>query len=164
MTIKQRLISICAVIPLAGCSASSQMASGRLATDLRDNVYNTSERLQKWVLTKPEKPQPKPVAASYCYNVYQDILCYRSPMPGWENRLAGYQGTNALPPMPAQMEPLPIHTADTSKIPTKRIADAKPVYVKIPEAPKPAVAAEGGVVIQDSAHEQLPNPAITPQL
>ena len=166
MTIKQQLIWMGLMLPLAACSAPSQHAGEQLATDLRDNIYNTSERIQKWVMTKPVKPQPQPVAATYCYSAYQDILCYRAPMPGWEDRLVAYQGTNAMPPAPAMMQTLPsIQATDVTKIPTKRIASAKPVYVTMPEGKSLKRSSDDNSgMAPDAAHEQLPNPANSPQL
>lgn len=165
MTIKQQLIWVGLLLPLAACSAPAQQTAERLTTNLRDNFYETTQRLEKIITEKPQKPQPKSVAASYCYNVYQDILCYRAPMPGWENRLAGYQGTNAQPPTPAVMQPMPVQVAPVEKVATTRVASAKPIYAKMP-APKSKVTANSGAMggAPDASQEQLPDPAMSPQL
>lgn len=151
---------------LAGC-APAQYTAEKWANDLRDNIHVTSDRIEKWATTPPPGPGPRhAIAPSYCYHVLQDILCYRQPMPGWEHRLAGYQGTGAPAPPPAMMEPLAMRdSTKTAPQAASKVASAQPVFVnmptgiaaaeKEPESPEQAV---------DPSHEQLPDPALAPQL
>lgn len=138
--------------------------TARVASNVRDSLKRTGHKLRKWWLTPlPEDPAPRAVAASYCYHVLQDIVCYRQPMPGWEHRLAGYQGTNAEPPPPAMMKVLPLRTANPTKAVENRIANAKPVFVGVPPDEKKSDAEEQPLSV-DPANEHLPDPALAPQL
>jgi len=144
--------------------------AGNLGSATKDRFYDTTDHIASWLRPNVPKP-PLPIAASYCYHVYQDILCYRQPMPGWENRLAGYQPLNAPPPAPAMMQPLPVHAADASHLPANRVAGSKPVFVDLPlppanEADKTAdaPATPAAAAASDATHEQLPDPALAPQL
>jgi len=131
------------------------------ADDLKKNAYDTKERVHKWMIKPPEPPPPpQAVRASYCYQVYQDILCYRQPMPGWEYRLVGYQGTGVLPPPPAFTEPLPSQQADAVMSPEERLAGVSPVFVEPltePQPDQPEAPAPGGPV-------PPPPDTLTPQL
>ncbi|NBX03082.1 MAG: hypothetical protein EBR02_03255 [Alphaproteobacteria bacterium] len=140
----------------------------RAATGIKDNLYRTGDRLKKWALTPPPEEGPKKaVPASYCYQSLQDILCYRQPMPGWEARLVGYQGTDVESPSPATMKPLPVRAANAAMLPANRAANAKPLLVKaaiVPKADGEPKAEEMKEISVDAAHESLPDPALAPQL
>jgi len=108
---------------------------GNLADAAREDTYASIDHIAGWMRPKKVKPN-LPVEASYCYSAYQDILCYRSPMPGWEYRLVSYQGTDAAPPPAAMMQPMPKQQADAGMAPEKRVASTKPVFEKIPPPPE----------------------------
>lgn len=138
----------------------------RMADNVRDNVKKSGDKLREWWITPPAAEKPsRPIKASYCYHVLQDITCYRAPVPGWEARLAGYQGTGAEPPEPAMMEPPPLE-AEARKLPANRLATAAPVFEK---PPAPLDTKKDEIDLQnpgsvDASHESLPNPALAPQL
>lgn len=151
------------------------------ATQARDNVYETSYKLKDWAVTPPPGKKPNlAVKASYCYSVLQDVVCYRQPMPGWEHRLVGYQGTDAEAPPPAQTVALPQAPDDTSMQPATRVANAQPIFVGLPPGMNgekegdaanndPNKPTELAPIPKDqnpplTVKESLPNPAIVPQL
>jgi hypothetical protein len=138
-----------------------------MATTVRDNFRKSGEKLHAWLIEPPAAEKPsKPIKASYCYHVLQDILCYRAPVPGWEYRLAGYQGTGAEPPPPAMMEAPPLTEATKQKLPSNRIATAAPVFSEVPtplETKKDEIDLQNPGSV-DPTHESLPNPALAPQL
>ncbi len=140
----------------------------RVATDVRDDVHRSANKLKDWVLSSPEPKVKQAVPASYCYQSLQDVLCYRQPMPGWEARLVGYQGTDAPAPPPAVMQPLPVRASNLAMSPTNRANNAKPLVQKAANTAKTEEAAVEGEVIKaitvDAAHESLPDPALAPQL
>ncbi len=143
----------------------------RIANNVRDNVRVTSRRMKEWWFYEPKPPQNRDVASSYCYRVLQDVVCYRQPMPEWEHRLVGYQGTGALPPPPSVMQPLPKRSISASNEAASRLASAQPVFVEIPPDVKEAEANGADPdkdpsvpVPADAAHETLPDPALAPQL
>ena len=137
-----------------------------VATQLRDNIKVTGEQFRSWLITPPPGKAPDhAIATSYCYHSLTDVLCYRQPIPGWENRLIAYQGTNATPPPLAQTEPLQKHAVDASILTENKVASAKPVFKELPPAPKEEDASpDGQPPLVDPTHEQLPNPGHSPQL
>jgi hypothetical protein len=149
------------VLSLAGCGPAQQTGT-QLANDFKDNMYKTSEKVKEWAMTPPPKPAPLPVPDSYCYHVLQDILCYRQPMPGWEHRLVGYQGTDAREPAFVMTEPLPVHTTETRLPPGTRESSVIPVFIAPP--PEIKTVAKSGDDAAVASHEQLPDPALAPQL
>jgi hypothetical protein len=134
------------------------------ANQFRDNVKLTSQKVEEWWLTPLPSTDPLPLAPSYCYRVQQDVLCYRQPMPGWEHRLAGYQGTGAQPPAPATMQLLPVRTLDSSKLAVNRLAAAKPVFVQLPPDAKEAPKDPTQPSTVDASTDPLPDPVLSPQL
>jgi hypothetical protein len=96
----------------------------------KEGVYHGMDSVADWMRPAPPPKPPQAIAASYCYRTYQDILCYRQPMPGWEFRLVGYQGTYAKAPPPAIMEPLPVQAE--AKPAADRTASAQPVFTTTP--------------------------------
>jgi hypothetical protein len=144
---------------------NSANAVVRVATQLRDNVKLTNEHLRDWLITPLPKKENLPVPQRYCYRVLQDILCYREQMVGWENKLVGYQGTNAAPPVFVATKPLPLRTTDTSTTSVAtRISASKPVFSEVPNDIKDTKNAAGDVVSVDGAHETLPDSPLAPQL
>ncbi len=139
-------------------------ATTRMAGRTRDQIKRTNRKVRDWCLTPLPQPQPNAIAASYCYRVLQDIMCYREPMPGWEQRLVAYQGTNAAPPPPAVTKPLPMVNVDPAKMAASRISNARPVFVNLPPEEEKKVQAVDGVVVIDESRESLPNPSAVPQL
>lgn len=154
---------IIAALSVSAC-VPAEYTADKMANDLKDNVYHTSDRIQQWAMTPPvDERAPKAIPASYCYTVLQDVVCYRQPMPGWENRLVAYQGTAAQPPQPAIMQPMPIKQTDLSSLPANRAVNAKPVFVSIPADIKETDKdKESQEVI--TTHEQVIDPALAPQL
>lgn len=158
------------IVSLLAVSACAAKDTAQYLLDTgKDNIKLTYQQSKKWLET-PVNGQgaPQPVASSYCYHTLQDIVCYRQPMPGWEARLVAYQGTNAAPPAPAVMQLMPKPVKDARLKPENRIANTKPVFDKIPEAPKDdAITIDGAispVPVMNPALEQLPDPALSPQL
>jgi len=162
---KYVFLSVGLLMALAACGDASQKAE-RVANDLKANVYATKERVQKWAETPPEKPKKRSVPPSYCYQAYQDILCYRQPMPGWEGRLVGFQGTGVLPPNPATTQPLPKRMASTSMSPADRALAAQPLSVgEVPQPKADTVASDDPAALAaDPIHESLPDPTTAQQL
>ncbi len=151
-----------AVPPQAKSSAK------RVATNVRDNVRHNSKKLKEWWFYDPEKDKKHAhaIPASYCYSVFQDVVCYRQPMAGWEHKLVGYQGTGALPPPVATTEPLPSLAQNAARLPENRLTSTKPVFKEIPadlEKDKKD-AADAGMPENNSAQEILPDPTNAPQL
>ncbi len=145
--------------------------AGNFASATKERTYGMVDHMADWMRPSSPKP-PLPIAASYCYHAYQDILCYRRPMPGWEGRLAGYQPLTAEPPPLAVMQPLASRALDPSRLPANRVAGSKPVFADMPTQPKdaekptdePATPAAAAAAASDATHEQLPDPALAPQL
>jgi len=155
------LVSLAAL--LTGCAQAEQAES--LPTLVKDNIYKTASKVTEWVSTPPAPPPgPKDVADSYCYHVLQDILCYHQPMPGWEYRLVGYQGTHAEPPAQATMQLLAKRRPDNGDTPATRAANTTPVFATVPVLPKETEKPSDQSQVIDSNHELLPDPALAPQL
>jgi hypothetical protein len=140
----------------------------RIANHIRDNVHATGRHLKDWWTYDPNaKVAVKTVPSSYCYRTQGDVLCYRAPMPGWEHRLVGYQGTFAEAPSPVLMQPLPGQSIDAAMLPANRVANAKPVFTEMPpeareEAPKdPTQLLEAN---PENVQETIPDPTVSPQL
>ena len=136
----------------------------------KDGMYHNTDRLADWMRPPAPPAPPLPIAASYCYKALQDVLCYRQPMPGWEHRLLAYQGTNAAPPSAAKIIPLPQQQASAAEPVEKKLAGSTPVFDKIPSADDGKALDPNAVIdpnsptMVDPTHEQLPNPANSPQM
>lgn len=135
----------------------------RIANNARDGIKQTAHRLREWWLTPLPEEHLHAVPPSYCYKALQDVMCYRQPMPGWEHRLVGYQGTNAEPPPAVVTKLLPQRQADSMKQAENRIANTKPVFVTLPPDDKKQEQTADPVAV-DSSHENLPDPTLAPQL
>ena len=140
----------------------------RVANNLRDQTKKTAMKLREWWLTPAPEPQPVAIPQSYCYQVMQDIVCYRQPLQGMTHKLVGYQGDYATPPPLAQTMLLPQaikHKETATGAPEDRVKTAKPVFVEIPtkvkEAKSNLSAIDEAAVI---GNEPLPDPALSPQL
>lgn len=135
----------------------------RVADHVRNNAHATGKHLKDWWLYKPNEGS-QTIPSSYCYKAQGDVMCYRSPMPGWEHRLVGYQGTFADAPPAPMMQPLPASGVDQQKLPANRIAATKPVFVEMPpemkEEPKTSLELEA----PENVHENIADPALAPQL
>jgi hypothetical protein len=140
----------------------------RVATQIRDNVHATGKHLKDWWFYDPAAHvEAKTVPNSYCYKTQGDVLCYRAPMPGWENRLVGYQGTYAEAPPPVMMQPLPTKTVDARMLPENRIANAKPVFTSLPPEVKEEPAKDPAALLEtdpQDVHETIADPTVSPQL
>jgi len=144
----------------------AKSTAGRVANQFRDNVKATMRHAKDWWNYDPKPGHPKSVPDSYCYRAQGDVLCYRAPMPGWEHRLVGYQGTFAKAPPPVMMEPLPGQSVDAAMLPSNRVANAKPVFNELPpeikEEPKnPTELLEAD---PQNVHETIADPTLSPQL
>ena len=129
----------------------------------KEGVYHGMDSLADWMRPEPPPKPPKAIADSYCYRTYQDILCYRSPMPGWEYRIVGYQGTYAKAPPPAMIEPLPVESS-SARAPADRAAAAEPVFASMPKPLKEEKKPDTSSATPDPKHETLPNALSAPQL
>ena len=160
----KKLLVISSLTLLTACGDARENGM-RMADGVKENFYATKERVEEWAKPTPKKPE-QPVPASYCYNSYQDILCYRQPMTGWEARLVGYQGTNASAPPPAMTQPMPMRTADNQMLPENRALTAKPLAPEVVGQRQVETAADDEVkaITIDAAHESLPDPTLAPQL
>lgn len=140
----------------------------RVVGNVRDQVKKTAMKMREWWLTPLPEPVPTPVPPSYCYKVWQDIVCYRDSMPGATHTLVGYQGdpTKTPPPPLAQTEPIPvtrIQKQNSAMTGSARVANAKPVFVGIPVQPEADKGAQAVDTTQVGS-EPLPDPALSPQL
>jgi hypothetical protein len=143
----------------------------KVADHVRDNVRATSRHVKKWWFYEPEKVAVRDTPSSYCYRTNADVLCYSQPMPGWERRLIGYQGTHAAPPAPVAMQLLPTNAVNESNLPENRIANAKPVFKEIPaevkEEPKSVIDPQNpdaAAAASENVHEPIADPMLSPQL
>jgi hypothetical protein len=185
----KKLIALCAALFITACetnqqdkevikaqvNADAQLAqdnaerhSMRVLNNVRDQTKKTAMKMREWWLTPLPVEYPKPVPPSYCYKVWQDIVCYRDPMPGRTHELVAYQGNtvDAVPPPLAQTEPLPYSRVQKQIAATtgaERITKAKPVFDAIPTLPEPDKDAPLDATAQVGS-EPLPDPALSPQL
>ncbi len=139
----------------------------RVAGNVRDQTKKTAMKLREWWLTPLPDASPKPVPPSYCYQVFQDILCYRDAMPGMSHKLVGYQGDAIKPPPVAQMTALPtarIAKQNQSMTGAARVANAKPIFVASPVQPKEDKGSSVMDATPQPGSEPLPDPALSPQL
>lgn len=137
----------------------------RIGNNVRDRIKITGRQMREWWLTPlPPEPELTAVPPSYCYKVLQDVLCYRQVMPGWEQRLVGYQGTHAETPPAVVTKMLPLRTVDGAKQAELRAVNSKPVFVSIPPEEKKEDVMPQDPTNIDAAHENLPDPALAPQL
>ena len=145
---------------------NSEKNTMRVANNVRDSIKRTGEHMRKWWLTPlPPEPEPNPVPIRYCYRVLQDILCYRDQMPGWENKLVGYQGQGAAPPIPATTKVIPLRADNPAALPETRAANAKPVITGIlmeNKETKDKNSSQPQTI--DTTHENLPDTPLSPQL
>lgn len=138
----------------------------RVADNVRDSVKRTSMKLRQWWLTPLPEEMPPSVPPSYCYQVLQDIMCYRAPMPGMEHKLVGYQGDAALPPARSQTLALPskqMNRSNTLMSGKARVEAARPVFRNMPQASEDS-AHDIADVLPELGNEPLPDPALSPQL
>jgi hypothetical protein len=145
----------------------AEQSATRVANQVRDQVKKTSMLARKWWLTPLDNPPPTPVPPSYCYQVMQDIVCYRDAMPGMSHKLVGYQGDNTQPPPVAQTKALPalrIPKQTIGAAGAARVANAKPVFVKIPTPVKEDKSQKQPGTAPELGSEPLPDPTHSPQL
>ncbi len=143
----------------------------RVADNVRDQTKKTAMKLREWWLVPLPSQEPAPVPPSYCYKVFQDIMCYRDVLPGMSHRLVGYQGDNTAPPPVAQMKALPVSPIQKmnskgagNSVAVERMANAKPVFVAIPTQPKEDKSSQTLDAAAQAGSEPLPNPSLSPQL
>jgi len=139
----------------------------RVANNMRNSIKRTSMKMREWWLTPVPEPVPVAVPPSYCYQVLQDIVCYRAPMPGMEHKLVGWQGDSAVPPPVAQTLSIPVSRIEQQNAAMSgaaRVEAAKPVFKGIPV---PAKEDSENTVLDATPQpgsEPLPDPALSPQL
>lgn len=136
----------------------------RVADNVRDSVKRTNERMRSWWLTPLPSQEKLATPTRYCYKVLQDILCYREQMVGWENKLVGYQGTNARTPNPATMQILDVQPETTENLPVNKVVNAKPVFVAPPADTKESESQNSQQINTDAEHEAFPSSPLAPQL
>lgn len=139
----------------------------RVANNVRDQVKKTAQKMREWWLEPLPQQAIPAVPPSYCYQVMQDIVCYRQPVPGKTQQLVGYQGDNAAPPPLAQTAALPMvkeNSITASGKPEVRVKTAKPVFVGIPVQPKQDKNTSALDEAAALGNEPLPNPMLSPQL
>jgi len=137
----------------------------RVANNVRDGIKRTNNSIRDWWITPLPSTEPQAVANRYCYKVYQDIICYRSQMLGWEDKLVGYQGATAKSPKQPVTVPLDLRSEkDLEDLDKKEIANTKPVFSDFPEYMKEKKKEESGEAVVDKTHESLPESLSVPQL
>src|SRR5690606_1557085 len=105
------------------------------------------------------------VPTSYCYTVMQDIVCYRQPMPCWEGRLVGYQGTGDAPPPIVSTMPLPKLAQNAANLPENRLMTTKPAFKQLPgelKQDEKGDTTERMTPVNDAAQGMLPDPSSAP--
>lgn len=145
----------------------AKQGAHRVANNFRDGVRATTRRAKEWWFYDPEAEKQTggtPVPPSYCYTVMQDIVCYPGPIPGWEHRLVGYQGTLAKAPPVVATKPLPKLAAEGDIPADTRLKSAAPVFKEIPEEVKKEREDSAQPPAGDTAQETLPDPLMSPQL
>lgn len=137
----------------------------RVANLARDNVQATLRHFKNWWDEgSREYGPPQPVPATYCYRAQGDVLCYGEPMPGWEHRLVGYQGTNASAPPPVVTKLLPLPSADERSTAAGRVAAAAPVFNEMPTETKEEPKSDVEPQAPENVHETITDPTLSPQL
>lgn len=178
----RKILSSIMVLALAACSEpatatgeeewktvppKAENTAGRVADLVRDNVKATVQHVKEWWNEDPyAKKPPHTVESTYCYQSLSDVLCYNQPMPGWEGRLVGYQGTFAEPPPPVVTEPLPVVSAE-HKNAAERVASVEPVFTAMPEEKEEPAADPAAAEVPPEAEEVQPlatDPNLAPQL
>lgn len=141
-------------------------ARDRVGNFVKKDVYEATGKFYDWVLTPPPKKLPNPVPSSYCYRSFQDVLCYRQPMPGWEHRLVGYQGTGAAPPKPTITKLLPTRAAEPKPDPVARVEAMAPVFKEPPKQEKSdeLSSTDDLTDLQDPSKQAIPTPITSPHL
>lgn len=132
----------------------------RVADNVRDSIKRTNNKIREWWITPLPSPKKHAMPTRYCYRVLQDILCYRQQMPGWENKLVGYQGHDAVPPTPTVTKLIPLRAEDPDTLPENRAAAAKPVFGAMPVAEDKTQDSEKTA----TSGETLPESVFSPQL
>lgn len=159
---------ILVILPLLlSACADYKAAVTNVSEDFKTNVYQASDGIKRWWHTPPYTPGKQSVATSYCYRAYQDVMCYRQPMPGWEHRLVGYQGTDANEPPAPMMQPLAEHYPGVVTT-AQRAASAEPVFIGLPpeikaDASQTVGPASMKPLLPTETQEALPNPSTARQ-
>lgn len=141
-----------------------------MASNLRDGVHHTVYAIEDWTMASPDDVEDhKLVDDRYCYRVQTDILCYTSHMPGMEQQLVSYQGSDALPPPQIAMRLLPKSSLNEDRLPENKVKLAKPVVAYDAQADADNNASDAGdngevALSPDVGSEILPDPSNSPQL
>lgn len=73
----------------------------RLAHMANDEMEAIGIKAKEMFTYYPPAPTGRlPVPERWCYQVWQDILCYDEPVAGWRNKLVAYQGNVVVPAPP----------------------------------------------------------------
>lgn len=83
------------LLALCACQDTITDTSYKAANTVEDNASLTWNKARD-ILDLRRNPPPMPPTprsqSRYCYNFFEDIVCYAQPIPGEENRLIAYQG------------------------------------------------------------------------
>lgn len=140
-------------VALFALSACGEMQENiyRAQTEVQKEASVTLDKVQGYLqVPKYKKASPKEPPPSYCYRTGGDILCYKQPLPGQEDRLVGYQSTIAPEALVA------------SKAKVREVKPMPPRVVKPVPASAPAPAAkQSDTVFVDMAPQVKPDDTAT---
>ncbi len=107
-----------ALMLLAACGEAQQANAHRAKNMVLVEAKNTGEGWRKFFsIDKPADPYPRAVAPAYCYRLQTDVLCYRRPQAGMEDRLVGQQPLAAtLGWVPTDADGRPSETTPVARI------------------------------------------------
>lgn len=145
---------------------NAEKHSMRVLNNVRDQTKKTAMKMREWWLTPLPEPVYPALKPSYCYKVFQDITCYRQPVPGKEHQLVGYQGDGVTNSPVAQTLALPTVEKEKQLVgtPEARAKTARPVFVTPPTAIKENKSGSAADEAAALGNEPLPNPLLSPQL
>ena len=83
-----------AAMVLGGCT-ELMTSTERANYQVRKSIYESAEKVQKYVRYQPPTNIKQAPQTAFCYKVPGDVICYDSPKPYISNRLVGYQGYTA---------------------------------------------------------------------
>lgn len=129
------------LLALAACTPQNKQSvqyhmndtSQRMQHAVREEVREINRSIQNYITPEPKKPlRPIPVS-SYCYRAYGDVVCYRDPVPGGEERLIGYQEP---PAKPGALPPMKTETVSITPVRARNLSmPAPPPAAKDKETP-----------------------------
>lgn len=86
-----RMLSVSLLLLCTACAQAQQ--TGERGRDYARKEYVVTGQKLKEFFTIPARkaPEVKPASNSYCYKAQLDIVCYKVPIHGADERLVGYQ-------------------------------------------------------------------------